>query len=592
MDIDRNTLDGRVVLITGSAQGIGASLAQALADFGSRVLLLDILDEGAEVAGRVQSEGGSAHFYKIDLADSTAAAEIAARLIDQHGQIDVLVNNAARMVPVSIQASSPSSWEEPFRIAVETSAVLTSSVLGGMLERGYGTIANTIAAEGLSFAGPFSSAMAGSRSMVLSLAGELAEDGAVKVFGFAPGLTDTQLARDYIEAAAKKQCISPGEWISNFAHNPGYRGLMPAEDCAASYCYSLSHASSLHGQVADAFQPLINAGVIQSGSSKNVELQNVASRKLSNTIEQIGEYVSGIASVNRNLEIRIAERTKELQEANSQLADQKRSIEHLASVISRYLPEQVYQSIFEGSLNEDVSSRRRFLTIMFSDICDFSSKAEMLEPEALSEIMNLYFSDMTEIARDHGATIDKFIGDAILAFFGDPDTDGAEADAEKCIDMAIDMQRRVVEMQNEIKRLGLHEPLEVRIGINSGYCTVGNFGSFERMDYTIIGRPVNVAARLQSACRPGATLISHNTRVLLEDKFTLKPFGELSLKGIEGKVDAFEVASGMKDRSRKSGARSTPLSQLRDSLATEHFDALSAEKKQELLTTLSKILAD
>ena len=162
-------------------------------------------------------------------------------------------------------------------------------------------------------------------------------------------------------------------------------------------------------------------------------------------------------------------------------------MEDTSTKISRYLPRQVYDSIFAGEIDANISSRRKNLTIFFSDICDFSRKTERLEPEALSEILNSYFSEMAEIARSYGATIDKFIGDAIMIFFGDPSSEGLEQDAEACVAMAIDMQRRMIQLRDRQARLGLSEPLEMRIGINSGYCTVGNFGSFERIDLGHLG---------------------------------------------------------------------------------------------------------
>jgi len=171
---------------------------------------------------------------------------------------------------------------------------------------------------------------------------------------------------------------------------------------------------------------------------------------------------------------------------------------------------------------------------------------------------------MTEIARAHGATIDKFIGDAILAFFGEPETEGPERDAARCIAMAVEMQRRMATMGGTFARHGLHDPLEIRIGINSGYCTVGNFGSFERMDYTIIGSPVNLAARLQGACAPGGILVSASTRALAGDRFDFAPRGSLQLKGISGRVETFEVAFGLDGGSDQAPAG--PMEVLREQL--------------------------
>ena len=228
--------------------------------------------------------------------------------------------------------------------------------------------------------------------------------------------------------------------------------------------------------------------------------------------------------------------------------------------------------------------------MFFSDIRNFAPRTEQLEPEALSAILNSYFSSMTEIARAHGATIDKFIGDAILAFFGDPQSDGSEKDAERCVLMAIDMQRCMFELRGAFAGLGLHDPLEIRIGINSGFCTVGNFGSYERMDYTIVGSPVNVAARLQSACAPNAILVSNNTRALVAERFQFVSRGPLPLKGITEAVEAFEIAFDIDAISAAAPSVDAQLAALREQLTRIDLERLSETEKEQLLDSVSKLL--
>src|SRR5207248_2724131 len=112
---------------------------------------------------------------------------------------------------------------------------------------------------------------------------------------------------------------------------------------------------------------------------------------------------------------------------------------------------------------------RKKLTVFFSDIVNFTATTDDLESEELTALLNHYLTEMSKIALEHGATIDKYIGDAILAFFGDPETKGIREDARACVDMAIAMQRRMGELQSEWLDTGLERPFQLRIGISTGY---------------------------------------------------------------------------------------------------------------------------
>ena len=179
-----------------------------------------------------------------------------------------------------------------------------------------------------------------------------------------------------------------------------------------------------------------------------------------------------------------------------------------------------------------VASSRKKLTVFFSDIAGFTETADRLESEELSQLLNQYLTEMSRIALDYGATIDKYVGDAILAFFGDPETRGVKEDAAACVRMAIAMRHRMGDLGDSWRRSGMERPLQVRTGIHTGYCTVGNFGSEDRMDYTIIGGTVNTASRLESATSPGDILISYETFALIRDQIHCEEQGEVEVKGI------------------------------------------------------------
>jgi PAS domain S-box-containing protein len=238
-------------------------------------------------------------------------------------------------------------------------------------------------------------------------------------------------------------------------------------------------------------------------------------------------------------EVREAKRKAEL--ANELVSEQKQALEILSTKLSKYLSPQVYSSIFTGQRSVEIASNRKKLTVFFSDIADFTATTDDLESEELTGLLNHYLTEMSKIALEHGATIDKYIGDAILAFFGDPETRGFKEDATACVNMAIAMQRRMRELQFAWRDAGLEKPFELRIGVNTGYCTVGNFGSEDRMDYTIIGNEVNLASRLQSHAESGSILISHETYSLVKDTILAEEQDAIQAKGFAKPVRNYKV---------------------------------------------------
>ena len=173
--------------------------------------------------------------------------------------------------------------------------------------------------------------------------------------------------------------------------------------------------------------------------------------------------------------------------------------------ICKYLSPQIYKSIFSGQRDVKINTERKKLTIFFSDIKDFTATAEHMQPEEFTALLNEYLTEMSRIALAHGATLDKFIGDAILCFFGDPETKGV---GRGCARLHAHGDRHAGAAARSSTRSGasrgIDEPFQTRMGINTGYCNVGNFGSDDRMDYTIVGAEANLAARLQTYRRSPA----------------------------------------------------------------------------------------
>jgi len=145
------------------------------------------------------------------------------------------------------------------------------------------------------------------------------------------------------------------------------------------------------------------------------------------------------------------------------------------------------------------------------------------------------------IALEYGATIDKYVGDAIMIFFGDPESKGIREDALACVAKAIAMRDCMVELQRDWRESGIEKPLRCRMGIHTDYCTVGNFGSDDRMDYTIIGSGVNLASRLEGAATPGEIIISYETHAHIKDRFHCQEAGRIEVKGMAYPVATYRV---------------------------------------------------
>ncbi len=247
-------------------------------------------------------------------------------------------------------------------------------------------------------------------------------------------------------------------------------------------------------------------------------------------------YFILVAAIGITFIIMQRRQSRELVALNQELEVGNEFLASISAKISRYLAPQVYKSIFTGKTDATIHTERHKLTIFFSDIRDFTAITEELQPEEITYLLNEYLTEMSNIALKHGGTVDKFIGDAILVFFGNPETKGVAEDAKCCLRMAVEMQHRIAELQNKWRNVGIEHPFEVRMGINTGFCNVGNFGSDTRMDYTIIGAEANLAARLQSYAESGALVMSYETYMLVHDIASAHPLSPITMKGVSRKV--------------------------------------------------------
>ena len=316
------------------------------------------------------------------------------------------------------------------------------------------------------------------------------------------------------------------------------------------------------------------AGLHRDGREFPIELS------LGTWVADDRRYYSGI--IRDITERKVAEDA--VQVANKALNEKNDQLEALSGKLAKYLSRQVYDSIFEGKTDVHVQSYRKELTVFFSDIAGFTDLTDRLEAEVVSDVLNRYLSEMAAIADGCGGTIDKFIGDGIMIFFGDPQTRGRQQDAIECVGMALRMKQRTAELNEDWVDLVGPDPLHVRIGVNTGFCTVGNFGSEDRLDYTIVGGAVNAASRLEATAEADQIQISHATYSLIKDHFYCRPIGDISVKGISHQLRTYEVVGEFKNLGPEQKIE-TEIGDFRVSLDPNSLDSEATQQAREALRT-------
>ncbi|MCZ6501125.1 MAG: adenylate/guanylate cyclase domain-containing protein [Gammaproteobacteria bacterium] len=189
----------------------------------------------------------------------------------------------------------------------------------------------------------------------------------------------------------------------------------------------------------------------------------------------------------------------------------------------------------------NMPTSRKKITVFFSDIEGFTELMDSLSEALITRILNEYLNEMAEIAIAHGGTVDKFIGDGVMIFFGAPDSRGHAQDAIACVRMAVAMFIKLEELRSKWIGEGIPAGLHIRIGIHSGYCAVGNFGSKQRMDYTAIGAVVNLASRLESAADRDAILVSIDTWELVKGEVQGEMKHPIRVKGIARAISVVAI---------------------------------------------------
>jgi len=293
---------------------------------------------------------------------------------------------------------------------------------------------------------------------------------------------------------------------------------------------------TVHGMI-ETINLLREAIAAKNKAFKDLEKANLELREAK---EEIDKYA-------RNLEDMVEERTAELRKTQEELLvlnenltkKVNEQVEELSryNELRRYLSPKITERILLNGSDLNEISHRKLMTVLFSDIRGFSDLTDSLEPEEISLLLNNYLSEMAKLIYEHEGTLDKIIGDGIMVFFGDPVS--ISDHAQRAVLLAIDMQKKIDQLKDEWVAYG-HD-LNIGIGINTGYMTVGNIGSEFHRDYTVIGNQVNIAARLESMAKPGEILISQRTYSKAKSMVSIEEAGKFQLKGIHSPIAVYRV---------------------------------------------------
>jgi signal transduction histidine kinase/class 3 adenylate cyclase len=250
-------------------------------------------------------------------------------------------------------------------------------------------------------------------------------------------------------------------------------------------------------------------------ASRQIGLQHGANAYLGKPFDKL-ELESSVLNL-----ISLKQKEKDLLELNRRVTE---------DILKRYLPAALVQKVLNGDLQIDEAPKVKDVTIMFIDICDFTRNSEKLGPAKIGKMLNAFFDAMTKVIHQHGGTIDKFIGDAIMVIFGAPEVLPPYEQIQRAKDCAMAMFDALTKINDSWQELGLPTQ-SMRVGFHHGPAIVGSFGGSQRSDYTVIGPTVNFAARIQSAASPNSIFVSKVVRDYL-DNVNLEDMGVFEMKGL------------------------------------------------------------
>jgi class 3 adenylate cyclase/NAD(P)-dependent dehydrogenase (short-subunit alcohol dehydrogenase family) len=502
MAVPPDAFTGRTALITGGARGIGEGTAQLLSRLGANVIIADILPRGQSVADAIEGQGGRASFIQCDLGSASEVLRLVEEAPQVFGPIDVLMNNAMKLVVAPITEASLEDWENVLHVNLRAAFITIRHLLPSMLQHHRGVVVNMIAYEGSPLTAAYAATKVGSRSLVLTTAREIGANSGVAIYAFVPGTVDTPVIHETLAPGiASRIGLSTDEVISTIlSQNPGY---------VAALVYTLHHADEYHGQVADPFEPLSRYEIIQNPPVP--EDLTVALGPEVALPQHLKQYLTNVNQLNRELENRIEVRTRELEEAH------KLSETLLLNVLPAPIAERLKHS--QGVIADYFEE----VTVLFADIVNFTPMSARLPPRRVVEILDAVFTTVDEIAERHGLEKIKTIGDCYMMVGGLPEALPGHADA--VARAALDIQHALAFMSQDQK-----VPLAMRIGMHTGSVVAGVIGR-HKFVYDLWGDTVNTASRMESQGVANKIQCTKDVVDLLNDSFVFESRGEIEVKG-------------------------------------------------------------
>jgi adenylate cyclase len=281
---------------------------------------------------------------------------------------------------------------------------------------------------------------------------------------------------------------------------------------------------------------LITLGMVCLGIGAAVGLAMLLSRPISRLVEGTRAIAAGNFQV--ALPVTSRDELGTLTESFNQMARSLREKEMIKRAFTRYVAREVVEEVLKDPGSLHLKGERREVTILFCDIRGFTTMSERLDPERVVSLLNDFYTVMIDITFKHDGTLDKFLGDGIMAIFGAPIAHPEHA--LMSVRAALAMQEGMEALS--AARVGRgNEPISVGIGINAGEVVAGTVGTEDRMEYTVIGDNVNLASRLGSNAKPGQILVSRRIWELVKESFDVRTQGPLRVKGKDEEVEVFEV---------------------------------------------------